>query len=82
MTTEMSVAGRTIFCRYSDCAEAYTVIMGQFPVVCPACNRPAQWTTIAPLRMTPNYPDPTKAYELYPRDVDFLRSIKVDPEVS
>lgn len=82
MGTGNGVAGRTIFCRYSDCAEAYIVVMGRFPTICPACNRPAQWTTLAPLKITPNYADPAKSYELTPKDAAMLRALKIDPEVA
>lgn len=80
MTTENGVAGRTIWCRWADCAEAYVSVAGRLPDICPACSRQARWTTIAPFKMTPNYFDPIKPYELTPIDQSFLKSIKVDPE--
>lgn len=72
--------GRTIYCRYGDCGEAYLSIAGYRPAVCPKCNRSAQWSTIAPFVAIHPYPDPTKPYDINLNDARFLRSIKVDPE--
>lgn len=71
---------RLIFCRREDCAEAYVSVAGKIPAICPACDRPAQWTTIPPMRIVAVYADPLKPYDLSDGDVLFLKTNRIDPE--
>jgi hypothetical protein len=64
---------RVIWCRV--CYEPYESIAGLLPPQCPACQKPAVWTTVRPDPTTP-----TVAYATSENDRKFLRSLRILPD--
>jgi hypothetical protein len=58
--------GQVIWCLH--CSAGYAV-GGVLPHICPFCEQPARWTTIQPYHVSSN-------------DAKFLKSIRIDPEVT
>ena len=67
---ESPVASVILYCRM--CAGAYASV-GDLPLMCPSCERPTRWSTMAPHSSGPPLP-------LTVEDRRWLRSLHVDPD--
>lgn len=65
------MASVILFCKL--CGQRYASV-GELPAVCPICDRPTKWSTMAPHSSGPPLP-------LTVDDRRWLRSVRIDPEV-
>jgi hypothetical protein len=67
---------RELWCRHAGCGRVHESLAGEVPRICPFCERAASWTTVPPPE------DPKVEWELTPNDKRFLRSIRVNAEIT
>jgi hypothetical protein len=71
---------RTIYCRHEHCGEQVDIVAGQFPAVCPGCERVAKWSTTPGNVVKERRKGPRVPWDLSRNDRRFLRSLRIDPE--
>lgn len=68
---------KLLYCKYDDCRIGYASVAGDVPSMCPACSRPAHWSTMQP---EARYQPPKDPWKISVNDKRFLKGLKIRAE--
>lgn len=68
---------KLLYCKYDDCRIGYASVAGDVPSMCPACSRPAHWSTMQP---EATYHEPLSPWNVSRNDRKFLKGLRISSD--